>query len=59
MVTGIISTVIIGLVVLGIIALAVRQIYKDRKAGKLSCGCKCANCPNSSLCHGKAKEKEY
>lgn len=50
------STVIIAVIVAAILGLAVRQMYKDKKAGKSPCGCKCSGCPNSSVCHSAGKE---
>ncbi len=50
------STVIIAAIVAAILGLAVRQMYKDKKAGKSPCGCKCSGCPNSSVCHSAGKE---
>ncbi len=45
------STIIISLVLVGILALIVVGMYKDKKAGKSSCGGDCQNCP--SACHKK------
>ncbi len=51
------ATVIIALIVAAVLGLAVRKLYKDKKAGKLSCGCGCSNCPNSEFCHGNNKNE--
>lgn len=51
------ATVIVGIVVAAVLILAVRQLRKDKKAGKPLCGGKCSNCPNGGLCHGGNKNK--
>ncbi|MDE6671066.1 MAG: FeoB-associated Cys-rich membrane protein [Ruminococcus sp.] len=50
------GTVIIGLVLLAIVALIVRNMIKNKKNGKSSCGCGCEHCANSSVCHGNTKK---
>lgn len=52
-----ISTIIVGLIVIAVIVLVIMQMHKDRKAGRSACGCKCAGCPNASLCHPAADTK--
>lgn len=49
------ATIIVGLAVAAIVALIVRGIYRDKKAGKSSCGGGCASCPSCSICHGQKK----
>ena len=49
------STVIIGLIVAAGLFLAIRQMHKDKKAGKSLCGGKCSGCPNCGACHGADK----
>lgn len=44
------STLIVGLILAAVIFLAARQLYKDKKSGKSSCGGNCAGCPNSRVC---------
>ena len=41
------ATIIVGLVVAAVLFLAARQIYKDKKSGKSSCGRNCAGCPHA------------
>ncbi len=48
--SSMISTAAVGAVVLGIAALAVRNIWKRKKAGG-GCGCGCSGC--SGTCPGK------
>lgn len=47
------STIIVGLIVFTVVALIIVNMIKDRKKGKSSCGCGCANCPSSGACHSK------
>ncbi len=47
--------IIILAVVGGLIALAVIVLIKDKKAGKSSCGCNCANCAMAGKCHSQTK----
>ncbi|MCM1023765.1 MAG: FeoB-associated Cys-rich membrane protein [Prevotella sp.] len=44
------ATLIVGLIVAAVIFLAARQLWKDKKSGKSSCGGNCAGC--SGCCHG-------
>lgn len=47
------STIIVGLAVLLVVSLIVRNIYKNKKAGKTSCSCGdgCGSCASSGMCH--------
>ncbi len=47
---SIVSTTVVGAVVLGIAALAVRSIWKKKKAGG-GCGCGCSGC--NGMCPSK------
>ena len=47
--------IIILAVVGGLIALAVIVMIKDKKAGKSSCGCNCANWAMAGKCHSQTK----
>jgi len=49
------ATIIVGLVLAAVVALVIVKMRKDKRAGKSSCGCKCAGCSNSSACHGGSK----
>lgn len=47
------STILVGgLVAALMLAVAVKMI-KDKKKGKSSCGCHCADCPSVGMCHPK------
>ena len=48
-------TIVALAAVLGIAALALRSVITNKKKGKSSCGCGCANCPMHGKCHGGAK----
>lgn len=48
-----IATILICIVLLGIVAAIIAGIIRDKKKGKSSCGCGCANCPMSDSCHQK------
>ncbi|MBQ1396914.1 MAG: FeoB-associated Cys-rich membrane protein [Clostridia bacterium] len=50
-----IGTIIVCLILLAIVALAVRHLVVNKKKGKTSCGCGCANCPSAGICHGAKK----
>lgn len=47
------STIIISAVILAVVVLIIVNMIKDRKKGKSSCGCGCANCPSAGMCHRK------
>ena len=51
-------TIIVGLVLLLIVGLIVRNMYKNKKAGKSSCGCgdECGGCASAGMCHPKAQD---
>lgn len=51
------ATVIITLVLIGIVAMIIANLVKNRKKGKSSCGCGCANCAMSGVCHSSAEKK--
>lgn len=44
--------------VAALVALAVISMIRDKKAGKSSCGCNCANCALAGKCHSAAKTKK-
>lgn len=50
---GNIATIIISLVLILIITSVIYKIIKDKKQGKSSCGCNCANCAMAGSCHEK------
>ncbi len=50
-ITDNIGTIIVGAVLAIIVILIIRKLYRDKKAGKSSCGCGCENCPAKGACH--------
>ena len=47
------STIIVCAVLVVIVFLIIKSMRKNKKQGKSSCGCGCANCAMSGMCHGK------
>ncbi len=47
------GTLIVALALLAVIGLIVFRLIRDRKHGKSTCGCGCADCPMNGSCHGK------
>lgn len=45
------GTIVIGLAVLAVVAFIVWKMAKDKKNGRSSCGCGCANCAMRGQCH--------
>ncbi len=48
---GNMATIIICAVLIGIVVAIVVSMVKNKRRGKSSCGCGCANCPMSGSCH--------
>jgi hypothetical protein len=46
-----IGTIAAGIILIAIIGTVIAVIVKDRKKGRSSCGCGCANCAMSGACH--------
>lgn len=44
--------------VIALVVLAVISMVHDKKAGKSSCGCNCANCAMAGKCHSVTKTKK-
>ena len=47
------GTIIVTLILLAVIAAVIVVMVRDKKQGRSSCGCKCANCPMAGKCHEK------
>ena len=45
------GTMLVLLIVAGCAFLAARRLILDRRKGKTSCGCGCANCAMHGACH--------
>ena len=52
------ANILIIALVIALVALAVRSMIRDKKAGKSSCGCSCANCALADKCHSIQKAKK-
>lgn len=48
-----IATIIICAVLMAVVAVVVAGMVRDKKKGKSSCGCGCANCAMRGRCHSK------
>jgi len=48
-----IATIIICVILLAVIAAIIGKMVRDKKKGKSSCGCGCANCTMNGSCHSK------
>ena len=46
-----IATIIICAVLIFVVAAIIIHMIKNRKKGKSSCSCGCADCPMSDSCH--------
>ncbi len=46
-------TLVLAAVLAGIVAGVVIKLVRDKKKGKTSCGCGCANCAMAGSCHAK------
>ena len=47
------ATIILCAVLLAALAAVIVGMVRDKKKGKSSCGCGCANCAMSGACHSK------
>ena len=43
----------VSAVLIAIVVLIIVKLVRDRRAGKSSCGCGCANCALHGKCHGQ------
>lgn len=50
-----IATIIVCAVLITIVALIIVRLIRNKKQGKTSCGCGCANCPSAGICHQSKK----
>ncbi len=48
-----IATIVICIVLIAAVTAIIVGMVRDKKKGKSSCGCGCADCPMSSSCHPK------
>ncbi|MCI8801251.1 FeoB-associated Cys-rich membrane protein [Acetatifactor muris] len=45
------ATIIISVILIAVVAAIVTSMIRNKKKGKSSCGCGCANCPMGAACH--------
>ena len=50
------GTIVISLVLGVIVVLVIAKMVRDKKNGKSSCGCGCANCAMRGSCHSSEKK---
>ena len=48
-----IANIIICAVLIAVVAAIIVSMIRNKKKGKSSCGCGCADCPMGSTCHSK------
>lgn len=55
---GYISTIIVLLVVLGVVTAIIRNMIKEKKAGRsVLCGGSCSGCSGACMCHAQQDKK--
>lgn len=47
------ATLLVGGAVAALLILVSLKLIRDRRAGKSTCGCNCADCPSGGVCHPK------
>ena len=47
------ATIITLLIVLALVGGSIAILVRNKKKGRTSCGCGCANCPMAGKCHQK------
>ena len=53
-----IAVILICIGLLAMVAGAAMVLVRDKKRGKCSCGCNCADCAGGCHCHGAAPDKK-
>lgn len=49
-------TILVCMALAGIVAAIVAKLIRDKKNGRTSCGCGCANCAMAGSCHAKSRQ---
>lgn len=49
------ATIIISLILAGVVVAVIVKMIRDKKNGKNSCGCGCADCAMKDTCHSEKK----
>ena len=52
------ANILIIALVTALVVLAIVSMVRDKKEGKSSCGCNCANCALAGKCHSVQKAKK-
>ncbi len=52
------ATLIVATILFAVCTLIIIKLWRDRKKGKNSCGCGCAGCAMSGICHPQNKNKK-
>ncbi|MEG0780018.1 MAG: FeoB-associated Cys-rich membrane protein [Oscillospiraceae bacterium] len=52
-IAGNLSSLLVAVMVAALVTAVASKLVRDKKQGKSSCGCQCANCPNGGSCHKK------
>lgn len=47
------GTISVAALLLAAVVVIMRKLYRDKKAGKTTCGVSCASCPHSGACKRK------
>jgi hypothetical protein len=50
------GNLVVCLLLAAIVGLAIYILVRNKKNGKSSCGCGCANCPSAGMCHPADKK---
>ncbi|MCI8855527.1 MAG: FeoB-associated Cys-rich membrane protein [Clostridiaceae bacterium] len=49
------ATLVVGLTLAAVMIGIIYGIYRNKKAGKSSCGGNCSGCPSCTACHGQKR----
>lgn len=52
-ISGNIGTIVICAILIAVVVAIIASMIRNKKNGKSSCGCGCADCPMSGSCHPK------
>ncbi len=50
------ATIMICVILAVIVVAIIMKLIRDKRAGKSSCGCGCANCGMQGMCHEQKKQ---
>ena len=52
------GTLLAGVIVLAVVILVIVKLIRDKKKGKIACGCDCGHCAASAGCHHDAAQHQ-